>query len=259
MSVAYEVQVSASDAERALDALLKEAWAVEIFGEGVLIALFAHDAEARLHALLPYARRVRALGQRIPAELVAWREPLRALQVGPLWIGNERSAPCPFGQYNLRLITKDAFGSGLHETTLLCLQRILELSPIDRLLDVGSGSGILALTALMLGAKRAAATEIDPLSIAAAEENARVNGLVDRFSIGRELPDETFPLVVANIIAPVLLELAPAIARTVESTLLLSGLRDHDVDRVVDRYRALGLQRGATAMRGSWARVELLR
>src|SRR5262245_17569139 len=102
MSRAFEIHVALSDVERALAALVKEAWAVEIFGDGVLIALFSAGDIERVRGLVPYARRARPLGDRIPGEFVAWREPLRALQVGPLWIANERSAPCPFGQYGLR-------------------------------------------------------------------------------------------------------------------------------------------------------------
>jgi ribosomal protein L11 methyltransferase len=261
MSATFEIRVAAALVDRALTALAPNAWALELYGDNLVLALFESAELERVRALVPFATEVRALGAKTPAEWVEWRQPLQAIQVGPLWITTERSAPCLFGQYRLRLLTKDAFGSGLHETTLLCLQRILELSPIDTILDVGTGSGILALAALSLGAKHASATELDPAARETAQKNAERNGLAARFRLEREIPREEFPVVVANIIAPVLLELAPSIAAAVapNGTLLLSGLRDHDVDPVATRYRDAGLIRGPTATRGTWNRLELRR
>lgn len=260
MSVAFEIRVRSEDALRALDLLAERSWALELYGSSLIVALFP---DAQSLPPIPFAQDVKPLGAKIPQEWVSYKEQLRAIQCGPLWIGYERSAPCPSGQYDLKLITKDAFGTGLHETTLMCLQKLLELAPLEgELLDVGTGSGILALAALKFGATCAHATEIEAPARAVAEKNARANGFATKLAVGAEIPEaRRFPIVTANIIAPVLLALSSRIAEAVapRGTLILSGLRDQDLEEVIARYESFGFAHATGAKRGHWNRIDLLR
>jgi ribosomal protein L11 methyltransferase len=148
------------------------------------------------------------------------------------------------------------FGTGTHETTQLCLEALggLALERIaDRgkladafdglsVLDFGSGSGILGIACALLGA-RVEAVEIDPLAIANATENADLNqvrGQV-RFSQTLAPSPERFPLVLANILRPVLLEFASELVSRLApgGALVLSGLMEGDVAEVSARYTAL--------------------
>jgi ribosomal protein L11 methyltransferase len=267
MAITVELRVAPDAFEAALSALAPHAWALEMFGAEIVLALFPGNDEgaaiARVQELVPQNQGVRASAGKVPGSWIGYRKELRATQIGPLWIRNELSPFWPHGQLELQLKTKDAFGTGLHETTLMCLERILELSPLERLLDVGTGTGILALAALRLGAKRAAGIDVDAHSLTVADHNARANHLADRFEPKSCAPDElgTFPVVVANIVGPILLELSAKIAAAVEpgGLLILSGVREQNVDQVADSFRAHGFRRGPLAQRGEWLRIELSR
>lgn len=147
-----------------------------------------------------------------------------------------------------------AFGTGLHPTTAI-VARVLEgLGARLRgceLLDVGTGSGILALVAIALGAARARAIDVDPDAVAVAIENARKNGFEDRIEasvtpIGAV--KETFDVVVANIEARVLVELAPDLAARVRPNglLILSGILSGQEQDVTRAFRAFTLRDGPT-------------
>lgn len=191
----------------------------------------------------------------------------RPLRFGPLWIlPPGRSIPKNERGAAHALIIESAganvFGSGAHASTALCLERIVELEPSGTVLDVGTGSGVLALAALALGAEHAVATERDPASRKAAQRNAEANALDDRFELRAELPaaaDAKFDLVVANIIAHTLLDLAPEVVRRLDSggTVLLSGIRTGEAEEIARAYKNFGLHRGADDERDGWVRLEL--
>src|SRR5436309_2841287 len=160
----------------------------------------------------------------------------------------------------LRLTDSAAFGTGLHPTTAMCLAAIeeaLQHSTPGILLDVGIGSGVLALAALLIGVPRALGLDIDAEALRAAAENARLNGLDRRLHLTRGGPDAvagTWPLVVANLLAAPLVELAPVLARRVghHGRLVLSGIPssvEPDVDRT---YRRLGMQHVRAQSRAGW-------
>jgi len=131
-----------------------------------------------------------------------------------------------------------AFGTGEHATTQLCVRRLAQLlkhhseseSAPPAVLDYGAGSGVLGLASLLFGAERAVGVEIDEQALALAQANAVENGLDGRFSVLRpeeeEAHAEEYPLVVANILASTLVELAPTLLARVApgGTLLLSGI-----------------------------------
>ena len=136
-----------------------------------------------------------------------------------------------------------AFGTGHHETTRLCLQLMSESATVSAggtVLDVGTGTGILAMAASLFGARRVVGIDNDPEAVRAAGANCSFNNLSDRIEIsGRNLNDiETvFDLVIANIVHDVLLELSADLARVTGSggTLLLSGLIDGDQSDNISR------------------------
>jgi ribosomal protein L11 methylase PrmA len=166
----------------------------------------------------------------------------------------------------LRLIDSAAFGTGLHPTTAMCLEAIeeaLQHSTPGALLDVGTGSGVLALAALLMGVPRALGVDIDAEALRAAAENARLNGLAPRLQLARGGPDavaDSWPLVVANLLAAPLIELAPVLVRRVghHGRLVLSGIpasSEKDVERA---YRRLGMQHVLTRSRAGWSALVLL-
>jgi len=140
----------------------------------------------------------------------------------------------------LVLTDTPAFGTGLHATTALCLEVLAEIVTTDRpdrVLDVGTGSGVLALAALKLGVPRATAIDIDPAALRAAADNARLNGLDARIDLAFGGPDAVegaWPLVLANVVAAPLIEMAAVLVRRAghHASLVLSGIPE-GVDRQV--------------------------
>ena len=182
-------------------------------------------------------------------------------------IGRLRIAPAHAGAEPgvLRLTDSPAFGTGLHPTTVMCLEAIeqaLHPSPPGALLDVGTGSGVLALAALLMGVPRALGLDIDAEALRAAADNARLNALDRRLQLACGEPDAvagSWPLVVANLLAASLVELAPVLVRRVahHGRLVLSGIPssvEPDVDRA---YRRLGMKRVRGQSRGGWSAVVL--
>ena len=154
-----------------------------------------------------------------------------------------------------------AFGTGTHGTTLLCLEMIAELfatevPPLD-MLDVGTGSGILALGAAALGCERILANDIDPVACTVADENVKKNDLVERIEISaqplEELPGE-FDLVVANILAEENVRLRDALLSHLRpgGWLVLSGILLEKEDLVRAGFAALPLQSFPTRVQDDW-------
>jgi ribosomal protein L11 methyltransferase len=167
----------------------------------------------------------------------------------------------PDGKATIYIEPGLGFGTGLHETTQLCLAALSAWhrrgSRLGRVLDFGSGSGILGIAAAVLGATRVDAIEIDHNVHPAIFSNASRNGVAERVVVETDLPVESAPydLVVANIVAPVLVEHAEALCcrvRAGRGCLVLSGLLAGEVPRVADRY---ALELGCTPLireRGDW-------
>jgi ribosomal protein L11 methyltransferase len=151
------------------------------------------------------------------------------------------------GRYDL-LLERSAFGGGTHPTTVSCLDLLAEIAPLEgvRLLDLGSGTAILGIAALRLGADHATCVDVNPDAVASAQRNGVANGLADRLdhrcATADDLAGSTFDLVVANIGGELLLDEAPRIAPLARpgGRLLLSGLlRDH-ADELATAYAAHG-------------------
>jgi ribosomal protein L11 methyltransferase len=165
----------------------------------------------------------------------------------------------------LRLIDSATFGTGHHPTTALCIQALEEAISLEHpnsVLDVGTGSGVLALAALMLGAPRAVGIDIDADALDIAAENARLNHLGDRLQLllgGPDVLDGIWPLVVANVLAASLIEMAPALVRRVgqRGRVILSGVPPSVESEVKETYQRLGMRHIRSETRAGWTAVVL--
>lgn len=142
-----------------------------------------------------------------------------------------------------------AFGTGGHETTSLCLETLDEkIAGGERVLDIGTGSGILAIAALKLGAASAEGVDIDPVAVRTAGENAALNGVADKLTVlVGDLSDKAsgqYDVVVANIVANAIISLAPAVPALMKPNgyFIASGIIDTRKDEVVAALAAAGLQ-----------------
>jgi len=234
-------------------------------GRGRAIAHFADRSAASESAS--------ALGAEPPIEVpeedwnALWRAHHRTMQVGPrAWVHPPWEDP-PGTGVAVAIEPGMAFGTGSHPTTTLCLERCDELLrelPGSDLLDVGTGSGVIALLAKKLGARRVVATDNDAVALEAARQGAALNGVSGIDWALTADPDEVqgrFTIVIANILLNTLEELAPAIARKVadRGRLVLSGLLCTQGDDAERAYVAQGLQPVARKEREGWLRIELSR
>jgi ribosomal protein L11 methyltransferase len=193
----------------------------------------------------------------------AWKAHFPVLRIGrrlvirPSW-RRHRNRP---GDVVLALDPGMAFGTGLHPTTRLCLAAIERLADGGRLgptaLDLGCGSGILAIAAVRLGADRVLALDTDPIAIEATVGNAARNGIGDRIATRRgSLPsgEAPFDLVIANLVASILVELASGLARELApgGTLVASGIFVDREREVADAFRAAGLTMRERDREGDW-------
>ena len=197
---------------------------------------------------------------------VAWR--FRRLRVRPPWeeplAGGEAPAgdePSGRGRWiDLVIDPGQAFGTGAHHTTRLCLELLLELDPAGALADWGSGSGVLAIAAAKLGWGPVLAVDVEPASLEASAENAARNGAqveVRRVNLRRE-PAPYAPTVLANLVRPLLLDVARLLERAPER-LIASGLLRDEADEVVAAFGVHGLAEKDRRLGGEWAAVLLER
>ena len=163
-----------------------------------------------------------------------------------------------------------AFGTGKHETTQLCIRQIRKYVKEDTMiLDVGCGSGILGMIALMMGAKHSVGTDLDPCAIDATRENMEVNGISnDRYEVmigniidNKEVQDkvgyEKYDIVVANILAEVLVPLTPVIVNQMKkgAVYITSGIIEEKENTVVQAVKAAGLEVLEVTHQGEWVSV----
>lgn len=195
----------------------------------------------------------------------SWMDNFQPMRFGArLWIvPSWHAAPEP-DAVNLLLDPGLAFGTGTHPTTALCLQW-LDSQPLDgcSVLDFGCGSGILAIAALLLGAERAVGTDIDPQALEASRDNANRNGIDPAcfpLYLPQDLPNEQADMVVANILAGPLVQLAPQITGLVRpgGRLALSGILAEQADEVRAAY-ADAFDLDPTAEQEGWVRISGVR
>lgn len=199
-----------------------------------------------------------------------WKKYYKPLAVGKrlLILPSWEEAPAGNRRMPLRLDPGMAFGSGTHPTTNMCLSFLdSTVQKGDTLLDLGCGSGILAVAALLLGAKSAVAVDIDPVAEKVAHENALLNAVDAHLSVlvGDILTDKalqnavlgSYDLICANIVADVILRLAP-LARTLLApggAFLVSGVIDERKDEVLLRLAACGFTVETVSETEGWVAV----
>jgi len=215
----------------------------------------------------------------------AWKQHYKPILIGqrlvivPAWM----DSPDP-DRIAIRIDPGMAFGTGTHPTTQLCLelmekyfddrQRATLASGIDHplsIIDIGCGSGILSIAAIKLGASSALGVDIDAGSIDNARENANTNSIGEELILGvgsvQEIlngvyPFQTAPLVVANILAPVIIRLFGAgLAELIEDhgAILLSGILQEQAQSVIEAAQAKGLRMNERRQMGDWVALALSR
>ena len=163
-----------------------------------------------------------------------------------------------------------AFGTGMHETTQLCMRQLKKyVIEETELLDVGTGSGILSIVALKLGAKHAVGTDLDPCAISATEENLEANeiapgsmdvligNIIDDKAVQDQVGYEKYDIVAANILADVLVPLTPVILNQMKKggIYITSGIIDEKEEVVVEAVKKAGLEVLEVTHQGEWVSV----
>ncbi|ATX82800.1 [LSU ribosomal protein L11P]-lysine N-methyltransferase [Mariprofundus ferrinatatus] len=192
----------------------------------------------------------------------AWQKEWQAMEIGEnLCVRPSFCAAPNDGRVDIVLDPGMAFGTGTHPTTQLCLEaveRICKERPPATLLDMGAGSGILAIAALKLGAGSALTVDMEEESVEACLTNAEINGVSLTSLLDDTPPEAKFDLVVANILAGPLVWMARELAPCVGQRLVLSGLLTTQVDDVAEAYIREGLLEVRRDARGEWASVEFI-
>jgi ribosomal protein L11 methyltransferase len=166
------------------------------------------------------------------------------------------------GQVILTLDPGMAFGTGTHETTMLCMQAIDQyIRPDHSLIDIGCGTGVLSIGALLLGAKAATAIDLDGNAVEIARKNAQINKVLDRMTLVHgNLLDEiegSYDIVVANIIADVIIELSQYVTNYIKAggLFISSGIIHERLDEVIEQIESVGLILEKVEKMGEWAMV----
>lgn len=239
-------------------------------------------ALAGVQALVPSARGIRPSAHKIrDADWVTLSQAgIEPVHAGRFYVHTSTNkGEVPAGAKAFQIDASVAFGTGTHETTsgcLLALDRLKASGAVVRnLLDVGTGTGLLAFAALHLWPRAyATASDIDPNSIDVTAANARVNNvslgdgagqLVLAVAAGMDHPllpgRSPYDLIVANILAGPLIELAPSVCASLAEggTLILAGLLEGQADAVLRAYRKQGLRPVARTTRGHWPTLTLVK
>lgn len=202
----------------------------------------------------------------------AWKQRYQPILIGerllilPAWLESPDPKRIP-----IKIDPGMAFGTGTHPTTQLCLELMekAEIGDWRLVIDVGCGSGILSIAAIKLGATSVLGVDIDIESVKNSRENAGLNGIGDEMILGQgsvaevlagQFAFKSAPLVVANILAPVLIRLFDAgLADLVEPNgeIILSGILDHQAESVIEAGQARGLKRGETRQMKDWVAISM--
>ena len=166
---------------------------------------------------------------------------------------------------NQKVITIDpgmAFGTGTHETTRLCLLQLEKyITPDMDMLDVGTGSGILAICAKLLGSKRTVGVDIDELAVKTAKQNAKINNCDIQFVLGDLAKDieGTFDIICANIVADAIIMLSDDVGKLLKKggIYVVSGIIDIRKDEVLEKMESLNLKVLSISEENGWVAISL--
>jgi ribosomal protein L11 methyltransferase len=188
-----------------------------------------------------------------------WREFHRPLVLGDRLCVRPPWEPVGAAALDVVIDPAQAFGTGAHATTRLCLELLLSLPADGSFVDVGCGSGVLAIVAAKLGWDPVTALDIERESVEATLSNAAANGVsveARRFDLRAE-PVPPAALAAANVLSPPLLEWASSGRGSWPAQLILSGLLSNEADRVAGAFAAHGFTERARRLRGEWAALLL--
>ncbi len=179
----------------------------------------------------------------------------RNLRVVPPWLAGQSD------RIELVINPGLSFGTGNHFTTRFCLEqldRFVPQSGAKTMLDVGTGSGVLAIAAVKLGVKKALGVDFDPVCVECSIENAQANGVSEHTSFRQHditdgWPDEKYDMVCANIYASLLIDNAATLLRVAGKYLLLTGIREVELDGVADTFVRLGGREIVRDGDGEWS------
>lgn len=182
----------------------------------------------------------------------------RHLRIVPVW--ERETAPPDPQRHTIWLDPGLSFGTGDHFTTRFCLEMIDRLLPegaIRTVLDIGTGSGILAIAARLLGAKTVIGTDNDATALEQTHENLALNDMTGRIDLRvadilAEPPQGSFDLVCANVYTSILVEASPAISACAKRYVVLSGIRDPELETVAAAYTGLGFEEIFRDGNGEW-------
>ena len=203
--------------------------------------------------------------------MTSWKKHYHPIPVGrkililPAWIKQEDPE-----RIAVKIDPSMAFGTGTHPTTQLCLEMVEDYcQPGMDVIDVGCGSGILSIAAIKLGANKALAVDIDPLSVKATKENGEANNVLEKIETGEgsvlEVLDGKYsirqaPLVLANILAPIIIRLfADGLGKLMQpgGVLVLSGILKEQESRVLEAADEYGLKLINRKQMGDWVSLAL--
>ena len=269
------IRVARADAEIALAELLELVPAgVEEVDHGDTIEYAVYGAEGELPTLPDLRAAVGAAFVDVTTTQVAddwasrWRDFHRPVTIGgqlhvrPPWADPPRAGgPDPL--LDIVIDPNQAFGTGAHATTRLCLEALLELEPTGPLVDLGAGSGVLAIAAAKLGWGPVSAVDHEHAAVAAARENAQINGVeltVTHADLLHGGPAPSAATVVANLLRPLLAHVARVgFAGPPPEVLVVSGLLRAEADAIAAAFeREQGLRERARSERGEWAALTLM-
>jgi ribosomal protein L11 methyltransferase len=196
-----------------------------------------------------------------------WKRFYHPLKVGPKLVicpSWEEYQPAA-GEQVIALDPGSAFGTGYHWSTRLCMEFLEELEEQGKLaepmLDLGTGSGILAIAAARLGQQQILAIDNDPVAVKVAQENVAINGLQIPVQCADSAPEGNYALITANLIAALLVEMAPSLKAALApgGHLICGGIIDGRRDEVVEAMSAVGLRLVAEKAREEWVSLWLTR
>ncbi len=189
-----------------------------------------------------------------------WKKHFRPIHLGaivvvPEWIEYEKKE----GEQVVLLDNNMAFGTGEHETTAMCVKLLQQyITPQSVCIDVGCGSGILGISAIKLGAKRAYLSDIDFVAVESARHNAALNGVTEKVEIIKsdllENSEVSADIILANITADILVGLAPSMPKNLKrgGKLILSGIIESKEEEVLSAFGAQGLRLEKRMKEGEW-------
>ena len=194
----------------------------------------------------------------------SWKKDFKPIRLGehmlvkPSWLDCDARE----GDHIIHLDPGMAFGTGTHETTAMCVRLVEKyVRPGQKVIDIGTGTGILAIAAAHMGARDVLAIDLDPVAVRVAEENVRDNGFAGRIRVRQgdllERVEEAADVVIANIIAQVIIELCAPVMRHIApgGVFICSGIAREKKDEVVSALQAAGYGDLEMVQDGEWAAI----